>query len=122
MLKNWICALDSTTTFTPEGRAWNPLAPNLGQTGNTAMLAAIYGQLRSAHITAAPAARYVCFARSQMRYILGDKDKSLMVGIGLNSPSHVQVRCCCLLAPSVWHREIRCMKMVVLHRGWSAAQ
>lgn len=91
MLKSWICALDSTTAFTPQGRAWNPRAPSLGATGNTAMLAALYGQLPSAHIPSARAARYVCFARGQMRYIMGDKTRSLMVGFGRKSPTHVQV-------------------------------
>lgn len=99
MLKSWICALDSTTAFTPQGRAWNPRAPSLGATGNTAMLAALYGQLPSAHIPSARAARYVCFARGQMRYIMGDKTRSLMVGFGRKSPTHVQSRSAACPAP-----------------------
>ena len=91
MLKKWICALDGTTSFTPQGRAWNPLAPSLGATGNTAMLAAIYGQMASPHIPASLAASYVCFARAQMRYIMGSGGRSLIAGFGFDPPTHVQV-------------------------------
>ncbi|KAK9785110.1 hypothetical protein WJX73_006875 [Symbiochloris irregularis] len=92
MLQNWICALGGTTAFTPQGRAWNPLANTTGATGNVAFLAAVYGQHPSSSITPAQSARYICFARSQMRYILGDKTDSLMVGNGRNPPTHVQNR------------------------------
>lgn len=73
------------------GRAWNPLAPTTGDTGNVAFLAAVYGQFDSHSISAAQADRYICFARSQMRYILGDKTNSLMVGNGQKPPTHAQV-------------------------------
>ncbi|KAK9803066.1 hypothetical protein WJX73_005558 [Symbiochloris irregularis] len=92
MLQNWICALGGTTAFTPQGRAWNPLAPTTGDTGNVAFLAAVYGQFHSTSISAAQSDRYICFARSQMRYILGDKTNSLMVGNGVKSPTHAQNR------------------------------
>ena len=92
-----VCGLNGQVTFTPEGRAWNPAGPTTGDTANTALLAAIYGQVQSQYITKAQRDRYVCFARGQMRYVLGDKGHSLMVGNGQKSPTHAQVGPCLLL-------------------------
>ena len=113
MLQKWICSIDGTAYFTPQGRAWNPLAPTLGATGNTAFLAAIYGQMSSTAISAAQSARYVCFARSQMRYIMGDNRRSLMVGFGLSSPSHVQVSHHILM--TIWHLLVRHKSACMCH-------
>ena len=117
-----VCGLNSQVTFTPEGRAWNPDGPSTGSTANTALLAAIYGQVKSQYITGAQSDRYICFARGQMRYVLGDKGSSLMVGYGAKFPTHVQVLallgvhdcccyccCCCLFQDSI--------KL----QGWSAS-
>ena len=86
-----MCGLNGQVATTPEGRAWNPVAPKTGDTANVALLAAIYGQVSSKYITAAQQDRYICFARGQMRYMLGDKGHSLMVGYGTKAPTHAQV-------------------------------
>ena len=91
LLPGRACGLNGQVATTPEGRAWNPDAPSTGDTTNAAMLAAIYGQLDSPYITAAQKDRYICFARGQMRYMLGDKGTSLVVGYGTKSPTHAQV-------------------------------
>ena len=87
-------------TFTPEGRAWNPAGPTTGDTANAALLAAIYGQVHSQYITKAQSDRYVCFSRGQMRFVLGDKGQSLMVGYGAKFPTHVQVGALLAAAPA----------------------
>ena len=106
-----VCGLNGQVATTPEGRAWNPVAPKTGDTANAALLAAIYGQLTSPFITAAQSDRYICFARGQMRYMLGDKGQSLMVGYGSKSPTHAQVHAAAgsrLLLAGAWscqHRQ-----------------
>ena len=120
-----VCGLNGQVATTPEGRAWNPAAPKTGDTANAALLAAIYGQLSSPFISAAQADRYICFARGQMRYVLGDKGQSLMVGFGGKAPTHAQV------GPSVqlerWCRDARrstlavCSVSLVLSTGSAAA-
>ena len=91
MLKQWICATSGRVRFTPKGRAWNAAAPELGSTANTALLSLMYGQTPSRYIPAPMADRFTCFARSQLRYVLGDSGRSLMAGWGTRPPSAVQV-------------------------------
>jgi endoglucanase len=92
MLRQWICATTGGVLFTPKGRAWNRDGPLLGTTGNTALLSLMYGQSRSSQLAQAKRDRYTCFARSQMRYLLGDGGRSLMVGFGKKWPQSVQNR------------------------------
>ena len=101
MLKQWICATTNKVLFTPKGRAWNRAAPSTGATANTALLSLMYGQLASKELTTGKRDRYTCFARAQMRYILGDGGRSLMVGWGKKPPRHVQSRmAACPKAPA----------------------
>ncbi|CAL8466081.1 g5617 [Coccomyxa elongata] len=92
MLKQWICATTGKVLFTPKGRAYNRASPSLGSTANTALLSLIYGQMHSAKVDQAKKDRYTCFARSQMRYMLGDSGRSLIAGWGKNPPTHIQNR------------------------------
>ena len=92
MLKQWICATSGIVRFTPKGRAWNPAAPTLGATVNTALLSLMYGQTPSRYLPARMADRFTCFARSQLRYVLGDSGRSLMAGWGTRPPTAVQNR------------------------------
>ncbi|CAL5228455.1 g11593 [Coccomyxa viridis] len=93
MLKQWICATTGKVLFTPKGRAFNRYAPSLGSTASTAFLSLLYGQSHSRYIDQAKSERYTCFARSQLRYMLGgDRDRSLFAGMGKNPPTHVQNR------------------------------
>ncbi len=92
MLKQWICATTNKVLFTPKGRAWNRAAPSTGTTANTALLSLMYGQLASKEVTRGKRDRYTCFARAQMRYILGDGGRSLMVGWGKRPPRRPQSR------------------------------
>lgn len=90
MLKQWICSTTGKVLFTPRGRAWNRAAPTLGGTANAALLSLIYGQLHSKYVPVAKRDRYTCFARAQMRYVLGDGGRSLMVGWGKRPPIRAQ--------------------------------
>ena len=92
MLKQWVCATRGRGRFTPRGRAWNAAAPELGATGGTALLALMYGQAPSRYLPPAMADRFTCFARSQLRYVLGDSGRSLMAGWGARPPTAVQNR------------------------------
>ena len=101
MLKQWICATTGKVLFTPKGRAWNPEAPTTGGTMNTALLSLIYGQLPSKFVPVGKRDRYTCFARAQMRYVLGDGGRSLMAGWGKRPPQRVQSRmAACPKAPA----------------------
>jgi endoglucanase len=101
MLKQWICATTNKVLFTPKGRAWNREAPSTGATANAALLSLMYGQLASKEVTRGKRDRYTCFARAQMRYILGDGGRSLMVGRGKKPPRHIQSRmAACPKAPA----------------------
>lgn len=57
--------------YTPRGRAYNQNAPTLGDTANVAFLAATYAQSAPGQFSN-KADRYWCWARTQMRYMLGD--------------------------------------------------
>ena len=106
MLKQWICATSGIVRFTPKGRAWNPAAPTLGATVNTALLSLMYGQTPSRYLPARMADRFTCFARSQLRYVLGDSGRSLMAGWGTRPPAAVQNRAAsCPDAPAPCTRE-----------------
>ncbi len=91
-LRQWICGSTNIIQYTIKGRGWNPYAPSLGVTSNTAFLALAYSEVKSSYISPAKADKYVCWARTQMRYILGGSGRSLMVGWGKNPPTRAQNR------------------------------
>lgn len=77
--------------YTPRGRAYNSASGSLGATANAAFLATTYSATEM-YSNAALAARYVCWARSQIRYMLGDADQSYVVGYGARAPAHADNR------------------------------
>jgi len=77
--------------YTPRGRAYNAYSGALGGTANAVFLATTYGA-NEAPSSAGLAARYVCWARSQLRYMLGDAGQSLVVGYGRAPPTHAASR------------------------------
>ena len=77
--------------YTPRGRAYNSASGSLGATANAAFLATTYGATEM-YSNGALAARYVCWARSQLRYMLGDADQSYVVGYGVRAPAHADNR------------------------------
>ena len=77
--------------YTPRGRAYNSASGSLGATANAAFLATTYGATET-YSNGALAARYVCWARSQIRYMLGDADQSYVVGYGVRAPAHADNR------------------------------
>lgn len=69
-------------------------AGDLGTTATAVMMAAAYG--KSVRVTyPAKSNRYICWAKSQMRYMLGDVGYGFVVGFGVRNsqyPTHVQDR------------------------------
>ncbi|KAK9826822.1 hypothetical protein WJX81_004238 [Elliptochloris bilobata] len=96
--QKWLCSSGNTISYTPLGRAYNRFNPALGQTMNAAMLAVIYGGAiapqNATQLEVAPryndgskSQKYICFARKQSRYMLGDKTgASYVVGFGPHFP------------------------------------
>ena len=78
-------------TYTGKGRAVNDNGQTLAETSNAAFLSLVYSKYaRSVGQYNQLQKRYVCWARGQMRYILGDAGRSLVVGQGVNPPLRVQ--------------------------------
>ena len=77
--------------YTNKGRAYNPYAPSLGDTLNTAFISAVYANIPSSQISSNLQFRLNCWSRSQVRYVLGDAGRSLVSGWGKKAPTHVQV-------------------------------
>ena len=131
-LKSWMCA-NNAANYTQRGRAFNPESSEffslvffaffcfftegnlsaayfynatgtLGSTANTAMLALMYADIVESE-NAAAAETYRCWALSQLRYVLGDAGRSLVVGVGSNSPKRTQDRsAACPGPPAVCNR------------------
>jgi len=79
-------------------------AASLGATANAAMTALMYGDIIEAE-NADSAKTYKCWALSQMRYILGDSGRSLVVGVGSDPPKRTQDRgAACPAPPAVCNR------------------
>jgi hypothetical protein len=90
-LKFWLCGTGGVPVqFTPLGRAWNANDGALGTTANAAFIATLYAQVARKKY-AAKASRYVCFARAQTRYMLGDSSTSFLVGFGKKYSKFAQV-------------------------------
>ncbi|KAK9842280.1 hypothetical protein WJX81_004432 [Elliptochloris bilobata] len=90
-MRMWVCGIDQVVAYTPRGRAYNSASGSLGSTANAAFLATTYGAYELPS-NPALASRYVCWARSQIRYMLGDADQSYVVGYGRNAPTHADNR------------------------------
>ena len=84
--------------YTNKGRAFNPFAPTIGDSLNTAFISAVYATIESTQISSNLQFRLNCWSRSQVRYVLGDAGRSLVSGWGHKAPTHVQVNACL----SVW--------------------
>lgn len=80
--------------YTNKGRAFNPHAPTIGDSLNTAFISAVYASIPSPQIGTALQFRLNCWSRSQVRYVLGDAGRSLVSGWGKKAPTHVQVIHC----------------------------
>ncbi len=89
-LRSWMCA-NNVANYTQRGRAFNPNSGSLGSTSNAAMLALMYGDVIESESPAA-AQSYRCWGLSQMRYMLGDAGRSMVVGVGTNPPKRTQDR------------------------------
>jgi len=89
-LRSWMCA-NNAANYTRRGRAFNRNSGSLGSTSNAAMLAFMYGDVIESESPAA-AHSYRCWGLSQMRYMLGDAGRSMVVGVGTNPPKRTQDR------------------------------
>lgn len=90
--KYWICGTGGNPVqYTPLGRSWNINDGSLGTTANAVFLATLYGSAIAPAKNAAQAKRYVCWARAQTRYVLGDSGPSYQVGFGKVYSTHAQV-------------------------------
>ncbi|KAL3155246.1 hypothetical protein ABBQ32_013178 [Trebouxia sp. C0010 RCD-2024] len=89
-LKQWVCGSGGTVKYTNKGRAFNPHAPTIGDSLNTAFISAVYATIPSPQIGTDLQFRLNCWSRSQVRYVLGDAGRSLVSGWGKKAPTHVQ--------------------------------
>ena len=100
-LRNWLCTSGNTIEYSGKGRAFNMNDPSLAQGMNSAFLALIYAQMvqeseanveGDRYTNGNYAKRYLCWAQSQARYILGDDTDSYYVGVGHGPPTHIYDR------------------------------
>ncbi|PRW56955.1 Six-hairpin glycosidase [Chlorella sorokiniana] len=102
-LRNWICA-GNAANYTARGRAYNPMSGSLGATANAATLSLMYADMVE-RSSGSLAREYRCWGLSQIRYMLGDAGRSLLVGYGRNPPKRTQDRgAACPDAPEVCNR------------------
>lgn len=127
-LRSWMCA-NNAANYTQRGRAFNPMTgknkclfiskhyskillvlifnhivASLGSTANTAMAALMYSNIVESTDSIA-SKTYKCWALSQLRYMLGDAGRSLVVNVGSNSPKRTQDRgAACPDPPAVCNR------------------
>ncbi len=102
-LRSWMCA-NNAANYTQRGRAFNPYSGALGSTSNAAMLALMYSDVVESESPAA-AQSYRCWGLSQMRYMLGDAGRSMVVGVGSDPPKRTQDRtAACPEPPSTCNR------------------
>ena len=78
--------------YTNKGRAYNPHAKTLGDVLNTAFISAVYASIETNEISGTVRDKLICFAQSQLRYVLGDAGRSLVTGFGKKPPTHAQAR------------------------------
>ena len=97
-------------SYTGKGRAVNDNEQSLASTSNAAFLSLVYAKYaRSVGQYNQLQKRYVCWSRGQMRYLLGDAGRSLVVGQGSNPPLRVQNEAAsCSPSPSTCTRVRPC--------------
>eukprot|EP00884_Botryococcus_braunii_P009674 jgi/Botrbrau1/18708/Bobra.0386s0034.1 len=72
--------------YTPKGLAWGMEWGSLRHTANAAHIALLYAKAIK-DSDPKNAARYACWARGQINYMLGDAGRSFVVGYGNNPPT-----------------------------------
>jgi cellulose synthase/poly-beta-1,6-N-acetylglucosamine synthase-like glycosyltransferase len=77
-LHDWICSSD-VITYTLKGRAWNANKGSMDVTANAAMMAAVYGKSVATKYKV-KSDRYICWAKGQIRFLLGDVVNAAVVG------------------------------------------
>lgn len=102
-LRNWMCA-NNAANYTRRGRAYNAFSAPLGSTANIAMSAFMFADLVEEE-SAAKSQAYKCWGLSQIRYMMGDAGRSMVVGQGHNPPKRSQDRAAaCPERPNVCNR------------------
>ena len=102
-LRSWMCA-NHVANYTTHGRAFNAYSAPLGSTANVAMAAFMYADVVEQDEPAV-AESYRCWGLSQVRYVLGDSGRSLIVGDGHNPPERTQDRgASCPAKPGICNR------------------
>ena len=102
-LRNWMCA-NNAANYTRRGRAFNAFSAPLGATANVAMASFMYADMIESEEPSV-AGSYRCWGLSQVRYMLGDSSRSLVVGQGHNAPERTQDRSAsCPERPGVCNR------------------
>jgi hypothetical protein len=79
----WLNA-KSSIQYSPQGMAWIDAWGNLRYVANQAFMGLLHAKAYPSDTRRATV--YTCFARKQMRYILGDTGRSYVVGVGTNPP------------------------------------
>jgi cellulose synthase/poly-beta-1,6-N-acetylglucosamine synthase-like glycosyltransferase len=102
-LRSWMCA-NNAANYTKRGRAYNAFSAPLGSTANVAMTAFMYADLIEEE-SAAKSQAYRCWGLSQVRYMMGDAGRSMVIGQGHNPPKRTQDRgAACPAKPNVCNR------------------
>ena len=102
-LRSWMCA-NNAANYTRRGRAYNAFSAPLGSTANIAMSAFLYADVIEEE-DAARSQAYKCWGLSQIRYMMGDSGRSMVVGQGHNPPKRTQDRAAaCPAKPGVCNR------------------
>jgi len=102
-LRSWMCA-NNAANYTRRGRAYNAFSAPLGSTANVAMSAFMYADLVEEE-SAAKSQAYRCWGLSQVRYMMGDAGRSMVVGQGDNPPERSRDRAAsCPARPATCNR------------------
>ena len=102
-LRGWMCA-NNAANYTRRGRAYNAFSAPLGSTANVAMTAFMYADLIEEE-SAAKSQAYRCWGLSQVRYMMGDAGRSMVVGQGRNPPERTRDRAAaCPAKPTTCNR------------------
>jgi hypothetical protein len=102
-LKNWMCA-NNAANYTRRGRAYNAFSAPLGSTANIAMSSFMFADLIEEE-SASKSQAYRCWGLSQIRYMMGDAGRSMVIGQGHNPPKRSQDRgAACPERPNVCNR------------------
>ncbi|KAK9863564.1 hypothetical protein WJX84_010744, partial [Apatococcus fuscideae] len=103
-LQRWVCTSGGKISYTANGRAVNSQDPSFSQTMNAAFLAMVYGQriqyeksplpfqAKVPYMDETKSQRYICWTRTQVRYMLGGNTlagRSFVGGFGHSPPSRI---------------------------------